>query len=103
MKQYAAMNAIKNLVDSRYHRLIGKSQLADNCKKFFFISLYGRLKNLPSLFTANLNDNDSPKPTTKHILTSEKILNAPMMSNENNESRNDKVNIERKSQSNEMQ
>lgn len=35
MQQYAAMNAIKNLVDSRYHRLIGDVHVIKASKIFF--------------------------------------------------------------------
>lgn len=42
--------------------------------------------------TANLNDKDTTKVTSKNVEISEKILNGPLMSDENNESlRNDKV------------
>lgn len=44
--------------------------------------------------TENLDERGSTKPTSKHIAISEKILNGPLMSNENNESDrvgNDKV------------
>ncbi|KAG4073921.1 hypothetical protein HA402_014126 [Bradysia odoriphaga] len=55
---------IKNLVDSRYHKLIGKNQMS---------------------VSTNLNDEDKTKSTSKRISNdSEKILNAPMLSDDNN-------------------
>ncbi|KAJ6641614.1 Serine/threonine-protein kinase pelle [Pseudolycoriella hygida] len=65
MRSYEAMHTIKGLVDKRYHKLIGRIQTND---------------------LQNDDEDGAQKRTTKLDTMSEKILNGPIHSTDNNES-----------------